>query len=392
MKTPQRKGLAALFFLFGFGIISWVPRFPEIKHNLHLSNGQFGTLISAGAIGSLISLLTIGHLVYRVGARKALTASATLLFGALALIVHAATTWQFLLCNVALGAGISAFHISVNGQAFHEQGPSGETLIPRLHGFWSAGALSTAILSGFLTSRVPLTVHIDVLAVVDYAVILILLRKFDAALFRGSDEGSSDYSLRTLISSFRIDWVISIGLTCSTMLEFAIGDWATIFAKEDLDMSAGVSTIPYILFAVAMIMGRLTIHRITPYIGIEHLVRRCVSIGGATFIAAVILGVQVGRRSATLGFVIIAFGIFIAGLGSSFLAPTFMDAANHRSLDPGGVVLGQLGVIQTIFIFMIRGVIAWTAQLTSIAVALMIPALMLIAVAFTANALKKSNA
>ena len=186
MNTPQRRALAALFFLFGFGIIAWVPRFPEVKQNLHLSNGQFGTLISASAIGSLISLLTVGHLVHRFGTRKALTVSATLLFGTISLIVHVTSIWEFLLANIAMGASISAFHIAVNGQAFHEEASNGENLMPRLHGFWSAGALVTAIFSGFLTGRVPLVVHIDVLAVVVYTAMLILLQRLDSTLLSGS--------------------------------------------------------------------------------------------------------------------------------------------------------------------------------------------------------------
>ena len=97
------------------------------------------------------------------------------------------------------------------------------------------------------------------------------------------------------------------------------------------------------------------------------------------------------RSSPTLGFVIVAFGMFVAGLGMSFLAPTFMDAANRRSNAPGSVVLGQLGAINTIFVFVIKSIIAWTAQLTSIAVALMLPAIMLIGVTYTAKSLKKSD-
>ena len=52
--------LKALFFLFGIQIMSWVPRFPEVKANLQLSNGQFGSLLSLGSIGNLtLSLIHI---------------------------------------------------------------------------------------------------------------------------------------------------------------------------------------------------------------------------------------------------------------------------------------------------------------------------------------------
>jgi MFS family permease len=391
MKTPQRKGLAILYFLFGFAVISWVPRFPEVKQNLHLSNGQFGTLISAGAIGSMISLLTVGHLVHRYGTRRILSASATLLFVALSFIVHAYSSWQFLLANIALGAGVSAFSTALNGQALYEQAPIGENLIPRMQGMWSIGALSTAIISGFLTDKVSLALHIDVVAAIVYVIILILLHKFAASMLPGSQEANGEYSMQTLFSSFNIDWVMVIGVTCASMVEFSTGDWATIFAKQKLHMSAGVSTIPYILFVLAMIIGRLTVHRITEHIAIEDLVRRGAMIGGAAFIVAIIIGIQVSKSSPTLGFAIVVFGMFIAGLGDSFLGPTFLDAANRRSRAPSSVILGQLGVVQTLFVFMIRAIIAWTAQFSSIAVALMIPALMMIAVAFMANAIKKAH-
>ena len=66
-----------------------------------------------------------------------------------------------------------------------------------------------------------------------------------------------------------------------------------------------------------------------------------------------------------------------------------MNAANHRSLAPGSVVLGQLGVVTIFLIFVLKSIIAWTAQLTSIAVALLIPSFLLMAVIFSAKVFKK---
>ena len=57
--------IKGLFFLFGLLIMSWVPRFPEVKANLRLTNGEFGSIVSMGAIGNLVALLTVGHLVHK---------------------------------------------------------------------------------------------------------------------------------------------------------------------------------------------------------------------------------------------------------------------------------------------------------------------------------------
>ena len=391
MKTPERKALAALFFLYAVGIVSWVPRFPEVKQNLHVSNGEFGTLLSLGAIGSLVSLLTAGHLAHRFGSRKAMTVSSVVLFIAISSVVRTTQAWQFLICVILIGAATSAFHIAVNGQAFHEQEKTGDNLIPRLHGLWSAGALSTAIFSGFLTGKVDLVRHVDSVSITVFLLILYCLWRMRGSLMPGVVDSSTQSSIKHLFTKFEIDWNITLGITSATLLEFAIADWGAIFSKEELHVSAGAAAIPYVLFALAMIAGRLTVHRLTNRFAIDVLIKQCVIIGGVSFIILTTLGTMLSRTSPNLGFTIFCLGVFIAGLGASFLAPTMLDAANKRSKAPGSVVLGRIGAINTTLTFFCKTIIAWTAQLTTISFALMLPALALIAVIFSARAIKEAN-
>lgn len=390
MKTPSRRILGALFFLFGFGLIAWVPRFPEIERNLNVSNGEFGTLLSVSAVGSLVALVSAGQLVHRYGARIMLIASATLLFGSIALIVHLSSTWQFLLCNIALGAGMSAFHISVNSQGLHEQEAVGDNFIPRLHGLWSVGALSSAVLSGFLAGRVPLRLHIEVVCATLFITMIYLINKLGSALIPANDEVDDQYSVRTLFSSFKIDWAMSLGLTCAAMLEMSNGDWSALFSNQELHMTAGISAVPYILFIVAMILGRLFVHRVTEFVSIARLIKTVTLIGGLSFIASTQIGRALSNDHPTLGLIVFSVGSFLGGLGVSFLAPIFMHAANKRSSAPGSVVIGRQGAVNTALAFVCRGIIAWTAQFTSIGIALIIPSLMLMAVALSAKSIERA--
>lgn len=184
---------------------------------------------------------------------------------------------------------------------------------------------------------------------------------------------------------------MGLGATCSLAVEYAIADWAAIFSKEELHMSAGLSALPYVLFGFAMIIGRLSFHHVTEYIGIGKLIRICSLVGGTVFILAILIGVHVSKTSPTAGFAIVLGGLFILGLGDSFLAPTFMHAGSNRSKLPGSVVIGQMGAINTSLVLVIKPVIAWTAQITSIAVALLIPALMLLMVSTFARTVQKAN-
>ncbi len=392
MNTRSRRALGAVFFFYAVALISWIPRYPEVKHNLHISNGEFGTLLSLGALGSLVSLLMVGHLVHRYSSRKAITASATILFLSIGYVVHVTNSFLFFICIVLIGAGSSGVHIAVNSQGFYEQERTGENLIPRLHGFWSAGALSTAILSGFLTGRVSLVAHVDTLCVIAYLLVLYFLKVIGPDALPGVIDEETSSPLKSFFSSFSIDWNLTWAITFATMVEFSIGDWGAIFSKEELHMSAGVATIPYIICALAMIGGRLNVHRITKYIGIGDLVKRCVIFGGIGFMVLMSFGKFVSKTQPQVGFLIFLVGVFIGALGSSFLAPTILDAANKRSKFPGSVVIAQIGAVNTILVLMSKTVIAWTAQLTSISVALIIPSFGLMAVAFSARAIKEANA
>lgn len=392
MNTPERKALAILFFISGFSVMAWVPRFPEIKAHLGANNGQFGTLLGLGAIGAIASLLTTGHLVERFGIYKMIFASSTLLFGSLSIIVHLTSDWAFLFANIALGAGVSAFSIVLNSQAFHVQGRSIVILVPRLHGFWSTGALSTAIISGLLAGRIPVAVHIDILAAFSYLAVLYIVNGMRHSLVSTPTKSEANFSFRTVFAAFSVDWVIVLGLTCATGLEFATADWITLFSTQELHMGIGISTFPYILFVSAMIIGRLTVHRIATYISLDRLVRNFPIVGGTTFIVALNLGVSVHKSHPMISFVLTAVATFSAGLGLSFLVPVLFDAAHRRSSLPIGIVLGQLILLNTVFIFVLRFIIAWTAQITSISTALMIPSFMLIAASGTAATIKKAHA
>ena len=97
-----------------------------------------------------------------------------------------------------------------------------------------------------------------------------------------------------------------------------------------------------------------------------------------------------GTSNKTLVIVILSISFTIAGLGSSFLGPSVMNAANTRSKFPSSVVIGQIGVINISLVFVVRWVIAWTAQATSLTFALLIPAVMLLTVPYFAKIFKNA--
>ena len=357
--------------------MAWVPRLPEIKDNLGLNNGQFGTLISIGGIGALISLLTMGHVVHHVGSGRVIRSGFTILLITFTIIPFITNPFIFLLINMFVGFGISMVHISVNSQAFADQKVTGRNQIPKLHGIWAIGALSTAFISSFLIGRVSLKVHFFAIQLIAWALALFLLQLRNETLLMPDEHNDQNFSITRIFSTFRLDLFVSAGLLFGVFIEFTVGDWASIFARDSLGIKNGLSALPYIIYTITMIIGRLNAGRIAKKIGLKRAVRVFGVFGGVGFILGILLSHLFVDSNRNLAFILANIGFAIGGFGASIMGPTFTNAAIERSTQPSSVVVGQLGVVNNISIWILKTIIAWTAQLTSLFVALLIPAFML---------------
>ena len=370
--------------------MSWVPRFPEVKANLNLTNGEFGSIVSMGAIGNLVALLTVGHLVHKYGARWILHIGALTLAVSLIFLTHSTSSIVFLIFMIIQGGAISAFHISINSQGFYFQDRTKRQIITLLSGFWSSGALFSSMIAGLLVDRIALGTYTNFLAGICFVVMTIIIARISPNLVKANINPDSQHKARDMFKGFKIDFSVSAALLLVIMLEYAVSDWAAIFVKEDMKILGGIHTLPYILFTLAMIVGRLNLHNLLPRYTIKFLMVRGSLLSGLSFIAGIIAVSLTGTSNKVLVIVILSISFTIAGLGSSFLGPSIMNAANTRSKFPSSVVIGQIGVINIVLVFVMRWIIAWTAQATSLSIALCIPALMLLAVPYFSKIFKNA--
>lgn len=388
-QEKELTGLKVIFFMFGLSIMSWVPRFPDVKANLGLSNGEFGSLISLGVFGNVAALLTVGHLVHKFGAQLMMRVSTIAFSASVIILTQTSSSFVFLIFMIIQGAGISAFHISINAQGFNFQDRTKKQVITLLSGYWSSGALLTSVIAGILVDLVSIEIHIAVLSILCLIIMLRTISTMTPNLLKSNENPESDVKLGEIFKGFNFDMMVSGGLLCAIMLEFAVSDWSAIFLKEDLGILSGIHTLPFILFTFTMIIGRLNFHRLLPHYSMQRLSQVASLISGISFLIGIVAVSAVGIGNKTLTIIILSVSFSIAGVGSSFLGPSMMNAANSRSRFPASVVIGQIGVINICLIFVMRWVIAWTAEATSLSIALCIPAFMLLLVPYFSKIFKK---
>lgn len=371
----------AIFFLFGVGVMMIAPRTPDIKANLHVNNGTLGTLFSIGTIGSFVALVYMGQIVQRFGTRNVLICASTWLYAAMFVQPHIHSTWLFALDQIAAAMGWAGYHITINTFSLHRQKLSGIPILPKLHGTWSAGALITAVIAVGITSHITLAWHIDVGISIIWAITMYSIFKLRHVMIPGTRE-PGDSETKASVKSIKIflqeEWIILIGCTIGIMLEVGTNDWATLYTKEDIGVSASLSILPYISFGLGMILGRLNLHIVYRYFTERFLIRYSAIFGGVTFIVLIQFASHFAKSNPHLGLVLAFLAFFLGGIGSAFISPMFTTIATRKSRFPAGFVVAQMALFNTSIFFFTKIIISWIAQSTSITTALMVPGVLLL--------------
>lgn len=388
IEKAERRDLQAIFYLFGLGVMCLAPRLPDIKANLGVSTTFFGFVMSTGSIGALSAHLTMGHVVHRLGVYRVLVVGATMTYVTIGILVEIQNAWLYILFNILSGFAWASYHIAINAQALHRQAESGKQIIPMLHGLWSAGAVTTAFIALLISSSVSLNWHIYPLIIIVLLLKMRSIHRLRPVLLQGNEVTEADevVTFRKMLSSFSIDWVVSIGFICALLLEVAMGDWATILARQEFGVSKSLAVIPYFLFMGAMIVGRVAYGRFKGGRSDRELVQPFVVTGGTVFLISLFGGLHIRENNPGLGYMFFCIGVLITGIGISFAGPLFFGYASARSDKPGGVVVAELGALNQVLSFIGRAIISIVAGVTSLPIAMIIPAVMLICVAFFVTA------
>ena len=371
LKSEQRY-LSLIFFLFGIAIMSLAPRTPDLKANLNINNGTFGSLLGSASIGSIIMLLIGGQIVHRIGSKRSLQIGSTAVAIVYIGLVHTSSPVLFLILNILAGASISIYHIATSGHSLHRQDEVGAVIVPKLHGAWAVGAMSTSAIAFLISNSVSITTHITILMLVVWLLTQICINKLTPT-FAENSTSDDDYQASSIKQfKFKINWFLSLGFFCATVLEFTIADWATLFGKEELGMNSSVATLCYLTCLLGLVVGRYSIGWALNHQSEQFWIKTGGLVGSIGFTAMATSSLLLVDSFRNLAFALALIGFFLAGLGCSALAPIFFTIAGRLSNGKNALAVAQLSFINAVIMFISRLILAWIVELTSITIAFVI--------------------
>jgi MFS family permease len=323
-----RIAVAALFLTNGAVFANLLPRYPEIKADLQLSNAVYGVAIAAFSGGALVAGLAAAALIRRFrSSRVAVVGS----IGIAVFVFVAALAPSAVALGAALfiaGASDAITDVAQNAQGLRVQRNYGRSIINSFHAVWSVGAiLGGAMGAAAIALHVPRTTHLATSAVVFSAVVLaaypFLLRSPD------HDDHPSTRAQGGLHPGFGV-YATLVALVLIAIADAIVEDtgssWATLYLQESLGAAAAIAVSGYIAMVGFQFIGRLIGDRLVDRFG-----ERAVACTGG-LIAAAGMGAALAFPSVpgTIA------GFAAAGFGVATLVPAAMHGADQLpGLRPG---------------------------------------------------------
>ncbi len=363
-----------LGILDGGGGVVW----SDVIDAFEVSKGLFGFASGLGLVVAFPILVFGGRLADRFDKRSLLAvSSACLALAALGFTVAGGAVALILLL-AARGIGVSLLDLSNNALAMDYQRESGRHIMGPLHASYSAGGLIGALVVWLIFAAGGGYRAVYAMIAAAFLVIAIAALRQRRQYAPPSRDHAADVSPILALRLLRNRELRALAIICAFCIfgEVLVIQWASIYLRDERELSATVAVVALSLYGATMFTGRVANGPLTHRLG----ARKALVLQGLTTVAGGVLIAAGG--SVALAIV----GAGIVGLGLAGQIPTALSvagAANPRT--PGaatGAVLmvGYIGLASAPFA---AGLIATVASTRAVMAGIAIVGALVVTVAST---------
>ncbi|OSI62539.1 MFS transporter [Bradyrhizobium canariense] len=324
-RPATRLSTRLAFLVAGFGMACWAPLVPFAKARLAVDDGILGLLLLSLGIGSVVAMLLTGVLSARYGSKPIIMAGGIGLALVLPLLTIANSPAMLALALLAFGAALGSIDVAMNIHAVEVERAAGRPLMSGFHALFSIGGFAGAALMTAL-----LSLQLGALACTLICSVLMLIAMLGAwpRLLRSVQV--QEGPLFVLPHGA----VLLLALLCAItfLVEGAMLDWGALLVIGAGLVSEAQGGIGYIVFSVAMTIGRLGGDAVVARIGDRTTLfwGSLIAIAGfVVLLTAPVVAVAIG-------------GFLLIGLGASNLVPVLFRRAARQKVMPTGLAVAAI--------------------------------------------------
>jgi MFS family permease len=318
--SAQYIALSWLFFALGLGGASWASRIVTVHANLDIRHATLGLVLLTSAIGALIAFTSSTWLLDRVRQAHLTLTAAGIFYASLAAAGYCGSAVQLACVLFVMGASAGLINVSMNLYAVHREKRLKKTILARMHGFCSLGALVGAIAGqAAAASSYSLFTHLWVTAA---AMALAADRDESAASTQAADADAKAAPATPTDSAKKSVALHRLGaaVACASICEGTLSSWTGVYLHHNLDLTEGSAARGYVVFTLAMVTARLGVEWLATQVGPRRVV-----LGGSGLMAVGVATLVVSPYAyLALG------GVACCGVGLAAAVPLAYREASRR--------------------------------------------------------------
>ena len=369
--------------------MGWVPRIPEIKDAIGLSNGAFGFVLIGSTFGSITGAQLAGRFIHTYGSQRVIFIGAFIMPAGLAGMALSNTAVELFLTLFAMGVGYALLDMSYNFQGTVIEKLLGLRYMSSFHAMWSSGAFITTVVGGVITRHVSPQVNLLVIAGICFVSYLISANYLLPPSLDGH-KGDAEHEAKIPLfgKSVMPLWLLGVGLLACLVGEGAASDWGAILLRDEMGFEKGVYASAFASFSLAMIISRFLGDRALDHFGPARLVRLGGYLGGLIWGVAMAIAIPLSATHPIAALVIVNIGFVAAGLGIGPMFPAFILAATKIPGIAPAVAISRVGVIGIAGFFFGPTITGIISQYTNLSIGMIYPVAMLILSGYLSRGIK----
>lgn len=343
--------VAIFFFVSGFGFATWASRIPTIQQELHLNEAQLGAVLFALPIGLMGTAPVTSVLLSRFDSRRIMMIGSVCFNIILCLIGFATKPWELVAALVCFGSSRNLMNISANAQSVGVQALFDRSIIARFHAIWSLAMFGGAALGSLMVS-------FSIAPVWHFLLVGVLLSIFCWYAFPGTLRQQPAPRERRLWFTLPSKTLAKYGLIsfASMACEGTMIDWSGIYFRKAVHTSQSVATLGFVVYMIAMTLGRLTGDRVVNRLGIKPTL----TYSGGLIMAGLLTAVCFPYPF-TAG-----FGFILTGFGVSCVIPMVFGMAGRTAGMSSGSAIAGVSTVAYLGFLIIPPLVGSVAQLAGL--------------------------
>jgi len=247
-----RWAISMFYFGMGLSFATWASRIPNIKADLHLTDGELGTILFALPIGQLMMMFFSGKLVTRFGSNRILPFAVLMYAFSLTNIGLAQNAWQLALSLVSFGIFGNLTNISINTQGIYTEGLFRRAIMASFHGMWSLAGFTGALVGlGMLALKISTYRHFLIVAFIVFTLVIVNVKY----LIRAKEKVRVEKKKTFRKPDISLILLGIIGFCCMAS-EGIMFDWSGVYFKDIVKAPGSLIVIGYTSFMIMMASGR----------------------------------------------------------------------------------------------------------------------------------------